>query len=136
MVRTKNDLGYGDGDGTKQQSLSKKASPAKGHKAKDFWVGCRVKMKDHVFNVTSPEQWQLIGCDSYKRDVFGVITAQGTKSPFHWFVEFGDGVGLLEVDDKKLFKHPQHQKNRVLLLPLVLHHPIQRIKNRRFLLNR
>ncbi len=111
MVRTKNDLGHGDGDGAKQQPPSKKASPAKGHKTKDFWVGCCVKMKDHVFNVTSPEQQQLIGCNSYKHDVFGAITAQGTKSPFHWFVEFGDGVGLLEVDDKKLFKHPQHQKN-------------------------
>ncbi len=65
-------------------------------------------MKDYTFTA-NPEQRQLLGAETFKCDIFGSIIGKGTQSPFHWMVEF-DGIGALEVDDKKLSKHPTSQK--------------------------
>ncbi len=92
-----------------------KSPTTKGRKPKDFWIGCKVKMKDYTFMV-SPEQWQLLGVDSFKPDIFGSIIGKGTQSNFHWMVEF-DGLGALEIDDKKLSKHPMSQKKWQVIVP-------------------
>ncbi len=68
-------------------------------------------MKGYTF-MASPEQRQLLGVDSFKRDVYGSIIGKGTQSKFHWMVEF-DGLGALEIDDKKLSKHPTNQKTTI-----------------------
>ncbi len=106
MVRTKNNM---QNDSSKS-SPSKKSSPTKERKAKDFWIGCKVKLKDHTFTA-SPEQRRILGVDTLKRDIFGLIVGPGTKSKFHWMVEFADDVGLLEVEDKNYQNTHNTRKN-------------------------
>ncbi len=105
MVCTNNDL---DGFASKP-SLPKRLPSNKERKAKDLWIGYKVKMKDHAVT-TSPKQCPILGVDTFKRDVFGSIIDHGTKSPFYWVIKFGDDIGLLKVEDKKITKHLSHQK--------------------------
>ena len=88
----------------------KKEASTKTRKPKDLWVGCHVKYKDYVFRAKNEEERRVIGADSYKRDLHGVIAAASPKSPYHWNVKFGGEVGLLECEDKSLSKEPKQKK--------------------------
>ena len=91
-------------------SPQKKEASAKARKPKDLWIGCRVKFKDYVFRAKNDEEWRIVGTDSYKRDIHGVVAAASPISPYNWKVEFGEGVGLIECEDKFLSKEPKQKK--------------------------
>ncbi len=97
-------------------SPQKKEAAAKAWKPKDLWIGCRVKYKDYVFPVKNDEKHQIIGANSYKRDIHGVVAVASPVSPYYWKVEFGDGVGLIECEDKFLSKELK-QKKLIFLKP-------------------
>ncbi len=108
IVRTKN----GPLSDVSKSQPQKKDSTTKTRHPKVLWVGCRVKMKDHVCQVRNEEERRLIGADSYKRDVYGVIAASNPTSPYCWTVDFGADIGQLDCDDKTLSKDPPTQKSQ------------------------
>ncbi len=79
MVRTKPSSTVDTPKGVHQ----KKEASSKTRKPKDLWVGCCVKYKDFVFRAKNDKERRVIGADSYKRDLHGVIAAASPKSPFY-----------------------------------------------------
>ncbi len=106
MVRTKNALS----SGLPKEQPQKKDTPSKSRHPKQLWVGCKVKYKDFVCKVCNESERKIVGAETYKRDVHGVIAAPHPTSPFHWTVDFGEEIGHHDCDNKVLLKDPPSQK--------------------------
>ena len=106
MVRTKNSLS----SQSPKSQLQKKESPTKSRHPKQLWVGCTVKYKDFVCKVRNDNKRKIVGTNTYKRDVHGVIAVAHLTIPYHWTFDFGGEIGKQDCDNRVLLKDPPSQK--------------------------